>query len=242
MDADRFARARLTFVAEPGDSVLAALVGTIGPADTISAILDEKLPSDLGDGQALSRWRSRIEEMPDAGQVSGWLDTGIRLVCPGDSEWPEQLDDLGPARPYALWLQGQADLRLSCLKSVSVVGSRAATAYGSYMATELSSGLSARGWTVVSGAAYGVDGAAHSGALAAGGTTAAVLACGVGRPYPAGHRDLLDQIAWHGVIASEWPPGRNPTRLRFLTRNRIIAALTPGTVVVEAGERSGSLT
>ncbi|MGH3166265.1 MAG: DNA-processing protein DprA, partial [Trebonia sp.] len=119
--------------------------------------------------------------------------------------------------------------------------SRAATAYGSYVAAEIAASVAARGWTIVSGAAYGVDAAAHRGALGASGVTVAVLACGVDRPYPAGHKDLLDAIAETGVVVSEWPPGRNATRLRFLVRNRVIAALSAATLVVEAGERSGAL-
>jgi DNA processing protein len=86
-----------------------------------------------------------------------------------------------------------------------------------------------------------VDGAAHSGTLGSGATTIAVLACGVDMSYPVGHKDLLDAIARNGVVASEWPPGRNPSRLRFLARNRVIAALTAGTVVIEAGTRSGAM-
>jgi DNA processing protein len=151
------------------------------------------------------------------------------------------LDDLGPATPYALWVRGTADLRFGCLRAVAIVGSRAATAYGSYVAAEVSSSVAARGWTIVSGAAYGVDGSAHRGALGVGGTTIAVMACGVDQPYPAGHADLLDAIAEGGAVVSEWPPGRNATRLRFLVRNRVIAALSTATVVVEAAERSGAV-
>jgi DNA processing protein len=148
---------------------------------------------------------------------------------------------LGVARPYALWLRGEADLRYCCLQSVSIVGARAASAYGQHVGTELAAALAARGWTVVSGAAYGVDACAHQGALAADGVTIAVLACGVDHAYPPGHYDLLASIAAQGVLVSEWPPGRTPNRLRFLTRNRVIGALTRGTVVVEAGLRSGAL-
>ena len=141
--------------------------------------------------------------------------------------------------PYALWLRGSADLRFSCVRSVAIVGSRAATAYGSYVAAEFAASVAARGWAVVSGGAYGVDAAAHRGALAADGVTVAVLACGVDVPYPAGHADLLDAIAAQGVVVSEWPPGRNATRLRFLVRNRMIAALAAGTLVVEAASAAG---
>ena len=128
-----------------------------------------------------------------------------------------------------------------CQRAVAIVGSRAATAYGAHVATEIAASLSGQGWTVVSGAAYGIDAAAHHGALVAGGATVAVLACGVDHAYPRGHADLLASIAAHGAVISEYPPGQLPQRRRFLARNRLIAALTAGTVVVEAGLRSGAL-
>jgi len=124
---------------------------------------------------------------------------------------------------------------------VAIVGSRAATAYGSYVASEFAASVASRGWAVISGGGYGVDAAAHRGALAADGVTVAVLACGVDVPYPAGHAELLNAIATQGAVVSEWPPGRTATRLRFLGRNRVIAALAAGTLVVEAGQRSGAL-
>ncbi len=124
---------------------------------------------------------------------------------------------------------------------MAVVGSRAATAYGCYVAAELAASVAARGWAVVSGGAFGVDASAHRGALGADGVTVAVLACGVDVPYPVGHAELLESVAAQGVIVSEWPPGRTVSRLRFLVRNRVIAALATGTLVVEAGERSGAV-
>ena len=122
-----------------------------------------------------------------------------------------------------------------------MVGSRAATGYGGHVAGEIAADLGERGWAIVSGGAYGIDAAAHRGALAAEAVTIAVLACGVDYPYPAGHADLFAAIAAQGLVISEWPPGRHPGRMRFLVRNRVIAALGCGTVIVEAGERSGAL-
>jgi DNA processing protein len=127
------------------------------------------------------------------------------------------------------------------MRSVSMVGSRAATGYGTHVAGEISADLSEHGWGLISGGAYGIDAAVHRGALITGGSTIAVLACGVDHPYPAGHADLFEAIAADGLVISEWPPGSRPTRLRFLVRNRVIAALSRGTVIVEAGERSGAL-
>lgn len=258
LDEESHARAALTYLAEPADLRLGALVRACGAARTLAAIKAGRFPDvapadaldvDPGAGgsaraaamRAMERWQVRLAEAPSAEDVADFCRAGIRLVCPGDPEWPAQLADLGDAQPYALWLRGSSDLRFSCLRSVAIVGSRAATAYGSYVASEFAASVAARGWAVISGGAYGVDGAAHRGALAADGVTVAVLACGVNVPYPAGHKELLDAVAAQGVVVSEWPPDRTATRLRFLVRNRVIAALAPGTLVVEAGQRSGAL-
>jgi DNA processing protein len=248
----RLARAALTYLAEPGDSALGALLAICPPDEVLAAIKADLLPGTgpgCGDSpasraaleRALSRWRVRLPALPGDADIAAACRDGIRLVCPGDPEWPGGLDQLDQTRPYALWLRGDADLRSSCQRSVSIVGSRAATGYGAHVAGEIAADLAERGWAVVSGGAYGVDAAAHRGALATRGITIAVLACGVDYPYPAGHAELFATIAAHGLVVSEWPPGRHPARMRFLVRNRAIAALTCGTVIVEAGERSGAL-
>jgi DNA processing protein len=252
LSEQHLARAALTHLAEPGDPALGALLEICEPAEVLVAIKADMLPG-IGPGcgdslasrraleRALARWRVRLRSLPDDGQIEAACRDGIRLICPADPEWPGALDELGSARPYALWLRGHADLRLACARSVSMVGSRAATGYGAHVAGEIAADLSERGWTIVSGGAYGIDAASHRGALVAGGISIAVLACGVDYPYPAGHADLFADIAARGLVISEWPPGRHPARLRFLIRNRTIAALTRGTVIVEAGERSGAL-
>jgi DNA processing protein len=194
-----------------------------------------------GLGRALRRWSARLGDMPAEPALDAWRRAGIRLVCPGDLEWPSQLDVLGDARPWGLWVRGNADLRYTCLRSVSIVGTRSASAYGSHVCTEMALTLAERGWTVVSGGAFGIDGCAHRGAIAAGGVTIAVLACGVDHDYPQGHHDMFRTIRTNGAAVSEWPPGRLPTRPGFLVRNRVIAALSRGTVVVEAAQRSGAL-
>ena len=173
--------------------------------------------------------------------MDAWLRDGIRLVCPGDPEWPSQLEVLGDAQPCALWVRGEADLRFACLRSVSIVGTRAATAYGTHVTTELAAALAERGWTVLSGGAFGIDSQAHRGALAAEGVTVAVLPSGLDDPYPRSHHELFLAIAGHGALVSEQPPGRTPTKPGFLVRNRLIAALSRGTVIVEAALRSGAL-
>ena len=165
-----------------------------------------------------------------------------RFVCPGDAEWPSQLDDLGDRRPVGIWVSGAANLRLLALRSVSIVGSRSSTSYGEGIARRMAGDLAEAGWLVASGGAFGIDAAAHRGALDAGGATACVLAGGIDVPYPRSHAPLLDRIREDGVLVTETPPGGAAMRQRFLTRNRIIAALTRGTVVVEAALRSGSRT
>jgi len=241
---ESYARAALTYLAEPADRWLNGLILVHGASRTLEAIRSGRLPDASGGAavprlmqRSMERWRVRLDELPTPDDVIAFRRSGIRLICPGDPEWPEQLADLGDEQPYALWLRGTADLRFNCLHAVAVVGSRAATAYGSYVAAELAASVAARGWAVVSGGAFGVDASAHRGALGADGVTVAVLACGVDVPYPVGHAELLESVAAQGVIVSEWPPGRTVSRLRFLVRNRVIAALATGTLVVEAGEQ-----
>jgi DNA processing protein len=163
------------------------------------------------------------------------------IVLPGSPQWPTQLDDLGVAAPLALLVRGVLPLRLAASRSVAIVGARASTEYGERIAAGLAADLSDVGWTVVSGAAYGIDAAAHRGALAVGGDTIAVVASGIDVVYPAAHDRLFANILDRGVLVSESPPGQRPTRAGFLARNRVIAALTAGTVVVEAAHRSGAL-
>ena len=247
---ERFVRAALSVLADPGDPVLGALLRRLGPAAVLAAVsapgnADDVLPGSCRDlpglARAVGRWRARLPDAPPAARVAAWEDAGYRLVCPGDPEWPTQLDHLGDARPLLLWLRGATDLRFACLRSVSIVGARAATAYGNHVAAELAADLADRGYSVVSGGAYGIDASAHRGALAAGGVTVGVLASGLGFGYPKGHEDLFAVIARGGVMVSECPPERAPTRPGFLVRNRIIAALSRGTLVIEAARRSGAL-
>ena len=235
------ARVLLTRVIEPGDEAGGRWVRACGVREVVRKLRDGG-PRPVGLGE--KRWagmRARAEKAEPRRDLDLARGAGVRFVCPGDPEWPGQLDDLGDARPLGLWVRGGPSLRMWALRSVAVVGARACTEYGAHMAATLSAGLAERGWVVVSGGAYGVDGAAHRGALGAGGATVAVLACGVDRPYPRGHTQLITRIAEQGLVVGELPPGEHPTPSRFVLRNRVIAALTRGTVVVEAAYRSGSL-
>lgn len=162
------------------------------------------------------------------------------LIEPGTAGWPTQLADLGKGQPKRLWVAGTGDLRLLALRSVAIVGARNATAYGIATAGMLAADLTAAGWVVVSGAALGIDAAAHRGALAAG-ATVAVLAGGVDVASPRSNAALLNRIAAAGLIVSEQPPGSEPAKHRFLERNRLIAGLARAVVVVEAAHRSGAL-
>ncbi|HLL37160.1 MAG TPA: DNA-processing protein DprA [Streptomyces sp.] len=240
-DPDLLARVFLTRVIEPGDETAGRWVRELGAAEVARRLkgADGPLPGVSGrrwDGLRARARRAEPERDLDLARAAG-----VRFLGPGDGEWPRQLDDLGDARPLGLWVRGRASLRLWALRSVAVVGARACTEYGAHMAVGLAAGLAERGWVVVSGGAYGIDGAAHRGALGAGGATIAVLACGVDRPYPPGHAGLIGRIAEQGLVVGELPPGDHPTPSRFVLRNRVIAALTRGTVVIEAAHRSGSL-
>lgn len=163
---------------------------------------------------------------------------GARIVIPGDADWPVQLDDLGHTRPWALWFRGNP---LPAERSVAIVGSRSCTQYGERVAAEFAHTISDAGHSIISGGAFGIDAAAHRGALVADACTVAVLACGVDVAYPMAHAALFERIAESGTLISESPPGAHPTRPAFLIRNRLIAALAYGTLVVEARHRSGAL-
>ncbi|MEU2790713.1 DNA-processing protein DprA [Streptomyces sp. NPDC007100] len=244
-EEERKARAALTRIVEPGDETVGRWLRQTTPVHLVQSLAGEReMPAGASKKKfaGLRMRAARVDTTAGpAADLAAVAALGGRFICPGDEEWPRQLDDLEDGRPIGLWVRGSANLRLWALRSVAVVGARACTEYGAHMAATLGAGLADRGWTVVSGAAYGVDGAAHRGALAAQGATVAVLACGVDYAYPRGHVELIGRLAEQGLVIAELPPGDHPTRSRFILRNRVIAALTRGTVVVEAELRSGSL-
>jgi len=242
-DAIRLARAYLSRVAEPYPAALAALVAQVGPVEAAELVRASEVTPSVASQTSARRAEERAHE-----DLELVVRKGGRLLVPEDDEWPRwpfvALAGVAAQRcggePLALWVRGPHDLAEVTEKAVAIVGSRAASGYGEHVAAEFAYGLAEADVTVVSGAAYGIDGAAHRGALGGGGLTVAVLACGVDIAYPAGHQGLLGKIAREGLIVSEYPPGVTPARHRFLTRNRLIAALGGGTVVVEAGRRSGA--
>ncbi|MFF0001240.1 DNA-processing protein DprA [Streptomyces avermitilis] len=240
-DDERLARAALTRIIEPGDEIGGRWLREYGAVAVARRLVEGGEPFPRVSAKRWAGLRGRAAQARPERDLAEARQAGARFVCPGDAEWPAQLDDLADARPTGLWVRGRPSLRMWALRSVAVVGARACTEYGAHMAAALGAGLAERGWVVVSGGAYGVDGAAHRGALGAGGATVAVLACGVDQPYPRGHTELITRIAEQGLVVGELPPGEHPTPSRFILRNRVIAALTRGTVVVEAAYRSGGL-
>ncbi|TDW14446.1 DNA-processing protein DprA [Kribbella kalugense] len=240
-DEERLARAGLSRVVEPGD--LAAL-----------KVFDGLSPLEIWDrlqhnAPGLERWSTRLATADPPRDLERAAAAGARFVIPGDDEWPVEVEVLEEAGqltrragvPFGLWVRGRANLRHAVTRSVAIVGARASSSYGEHVSAELSSGLADNGITIVSGGAFGIDAAAHRGALAAAGTTIAVLACGVDVSYPKRNSALLSRIAEDGLVVAELAPGCAPTKLRFLARNRLIAAVTQGTVVIEAAVRSGAL-
>ncbi len=237
------ARMLLLRACEPVDHAVHELVARRGAVEVAEGILHGT--SGLRNASTL---RSRLPETATSIEDAVSADlraaerTGARLIVPGDPQWPTQLDDLAGRTPLALWVMGSAHLRLMALRSVSIVGARSATSYGEALARTTAATLADRGWLVVSGGAFGIDAAAHRGALDAGGASACVLAGGVDMAYPRSHEALLSRMVTDGLLISESAMGGAALRQRFLARNRIISALTRGTVVVEAAVRSGSRT
>ncbi|TAM71263.1 MAG: DNA-protecting protein DprA [Microbacteriaceae bacterium] len=256
--AARFARAAWSGIAEPGDGSAGGLICAVGPVVALRTVLEAwpvkrtlgvvseadahtatMLEPELAG--AVERWQPRLKSAEVLHALEQAARVGATLVAPGDPGWPGGLDDLGRHAPITLWLRGNTVACDRIGRSVALVGARAASGYGEHVTMNASAGLVERGFAIVSGAAYGIDGMAHRAALAGDGTTVAFLAGGVDRFYPSGHHALLGRIAANGAVLSEVPCGAAPTKWRFLQRNRLIAASASATVVVEAGKRSGSL-
>ncbi|GLZ53581.1 DNA-processing protein DprA [Actinomycetospora sp. NBRC 106378] len=241
------ARAYLVRVAEPPAPAVSHLVELLGPVEAAARI---RGGADLGPHVGAEVGARRYDDR-SATDLAAARALGARLLVPEDPAWPTaaMAGFAGLPRhaewvaPLALWVRGPASvngLAATEARSVAVVGSRAASGYGKWVARDWSASFADAGLTVVSGAALGIDGEAHRGALAADGTTVAVLACGLDRAYPPSHGRLLEAIGSRGLIVSEYPVGAVPAKHRFLVRNRLIAALSTGTLLVESGRRSGA--
>ncbi|MDO5083153.1 MAG: DNA-processing protein DprA [Arachnia propionica] len=237
MDQERLARMALCALNQVADPRFTALVAQYGPEEVWQTL--------RGQGETTSLGRRALAVIPEALAEATEL-SGARFIIPGDDEWPPGLDLLDQARvgdmggrPLGVWVSGPLSPP-AVNRTIAVVGARAASGYGMHATQELAAGLAEAGWCIVSGMAFGIDAAAHRAALAVGGDTMAVMATGIDRTYPASHQVLRTQIEARGAVWTEMPPGQHPLRGSFLARNRIIAALGIGTVVVEAGPRSGA--
>lgn len=248
---DRIARAALTRLFEPNDTVGRTLVGRLGAyaalrlatgaqaAHTLPEVTAEELAA------ALKRWAPRVPELDAEKDLASIERLGGGFLIPGDEHWPAGLDDL-PDAPLGLWYRGNLGNGIpDPSRCAALAGSRDCTSYGAAVTGDIAYSLAQRGICVIAGLGYGVDAHAHRAALAGstgnGPATIAVLAGGLDRDYPSGNADLAAAIRATGVTLSELPPGCAPTRYRFLQRNRIIAALAGVTCVVEARWRSGAL-
>lgn len=241
---ERWATVVWCHLVEPGDSAAGRVIRHHGAGSALRAVIDDAPLGDLDrqeQSAARKRWLPRLQLEPIRDGLHRAAKAGVSLVTRADEEWPRQLDDLGVHAPVCLWVRGDTAVLSRLVPSVAIVGARAATSYGDHVARELSADLAGSGLPIVSGGAYGIDGAAHRAALAVGGLTVALLAGGVDKAYPAGHTGLVERVVASGAAVSEVPCGSAPTKWRFLQRNRLIAALTDATIVVEAGWRSGSL-
>ena len=263
METERLSRAALSRLLEPQDAAGLALVHVAGPDDALRIAtgqlkagtdLEQEMTALLTDaGTAsswaglagcLKRWQPRVPDLAPERDLATMARLGGRLIIPSDGLWPGQLRDLGIQEPICLWWRGQEQPLPGVEKSIALVGSRDSTSYGAAVTGDLAYSLAQRGFTVISGGAYGIDAHAHRAALAAASDavpTIAVMAGGVDRFYPSGNEDLLRAVCNQGAVLAEVPPGSAPTRYRFLQRNRLIAALSAVTVVVEARWRSGAL-
>ncbi|GAA4389639.1 DNA-processing protein DprA [Tsukamurella soli] len=258
---EREAFALLSRLVEVPSGAMVAMIERFGAADVADMLCRRTFPPGFEELEAATG--PRLEEVCGRGDpferaaadLRHVSRLGGRLAIPGDDEWPawalhplarrsEQAgghsDEWRELRPFALWVVGAGRLDELFDRAVSMVGTRAPSAYGEHVARQFAGDLVAEDYVVVSGGAFGVDAAAHRGALAAGGVTVAVLACGVDRPYPTAHAQLFKAITSAGAVVSEYPPGTVPGKHRFLNRNRLVACATRGVVVVEAGLRSGT--
>lgn len=243
---ERTARVLLALTAEPAHETTGQLIADLGPTETARLALTGNVPTGM-DTDAVHAWRHVVGEgmtMPRLVHAAERTrQAGMEVLIPGDPGWPAGLDDLGHRAPPALWVKGDVlALDGPITDRVAMVGSRASTKYGEKVGRELATDLALRGKRIVSGGAYGIDGAAHRGALAVDSVTIAILPCGLDNLYPAGHRQMFAAIVRNGgALVSERPPGARIARASFLARNRLIAALAGATVVVEAAHRSGAM-
>jgi DNA processing protein len=260
---ETFARAALSMLTEPGDSFAGFMTQHLGSAkllefeiarvDTdvfksalaqVDALEDAIVKFgdfDVSHGEARERWSSRLNLAALSAALDIALAVGAKILTPASNHWPALLNDLEFSTPHCMWVRSQNLSAIEELPALAVVGSRVSSAYGEWVTSEIVSDATARGMSIVSGGAYGIDSIAHRAALAQNQFTVAFMAGGIDRLYPSGNEEMLQAIGRQGALIAEQAPGASPTKWRFLQRNRLIAALGRATVVVEAGIRSGAL-
>ena len=261
--AEHFARATFSLITEPGDRFAGELIRALSPETVLELLIARTSSADFASRlssvdclddienrhgrfeelftEALQRWLPRLK-LTDV--ISAFEDAArvkARLLIPRNALWPEQLNDLAGAAPHCLWYRSNLVEPPTDFAAISIVGSRNSTSYGDWVTSEIVSDCATRGLAVVSGGAYGIDAIAHRSALANDQETIAFLAGGIDRLYPSGNSALFEKVIDRGVVFAEQAPGASPTKWRFLQRNRLIAAMSPATIVIEAGQRSGAL-
>ncbi|MBT8225642.1 MAG: DNA processing protein DprA [Dactylosporangium sp.] len=251
IDDPRLARAALSWLVEPGNRWVADAIINPGPVPTANMCLqDTEGHSPLRPQVQAMHPRERLDRIRRLQDTAG--EHNIRMVCPYDRPWPGWIDrltdlpetaSLGRAAPVCLWVAGTRPLSEVLATAITVTGARAATTYGTTVASELCHDLALTGRTILTGCGFGIDTAALRATLATGGgVPVAVTAGGPDRPSPAANARLLATVAERGLVLSAYPPGQPPFRQRFITTSVLLAALGRAVVVVEAGLRSTTLT
>jgi DNA processing protein len=260
-EIDYFSSIAWSVICEPGDAFAGQLISTFGAARALSLELARTVASsyvslfaEAGSdwvemqkfgrfertlSDARERWSPRFSMAKVTSTVNTMATMGGWFATDSSEFWPNALHDLENHAPRGLWGIGTPNFDID--RAISVVGSRVSTSYGEYATGELIGPMATRGFSIISGGAYGIDAQAHRATLALGGKTISVMAGGLDRLYPSGNRELFNEIANKGLLLSEMPPGAEPTKWRFLQRNRLIAALGQAIILVEANARSGAV-
>jgi DNA processing protein len=256
-----FAAISWSFICEPGDAFAGFLISAFGQARALSLELAQTSPErykNLLAEQGISgeerfgrfekaaldareRWSPRLNLARVKAGCNAMAEKQAWFVSTDHQDWPVGFQDLEQHAPRGLWGMGDSSMLRSLGRSLAFVGSRISSTYGESACETLITPLVERGYSIVSGGAYGIDATSHRAALAAGGSTVAMMAGGLDRLYPSGNSDLFALLRDRGALLSEMPPGAEPTKWRFLQRNRLIAAMGLATVVVEANPRSGAV-
>jgi DNA processing protein len=225
----------LSWISDLCDLDTYKLITKFGALETLN-LINQNIPRNAFE----KRRKNRLETLGDIQELKHVLKRySINYLPAIDANWPKSLIDLGFNMPLGIFFKGDMDLLHQ--ESISIVGTRKSSIYGNSIAGEFAFDLASIGFNVVSGGVIGIDTASHHGALNAQGKTICVQANGLHKFYPSKNEILFDKITKNGLMISEYPPGRNPTKNYFLDRNRIIAALSKSTMVVEAAEISGAL-